>query len=84
MAAFLHISLSEKKDAHGHSHGSHAAHGPESSYMQSGQIADKDQSLDIEETAQAPEHAHGHGFEDSITTQIIGVGILEFGVLLHR
>ncbi|KJA28165.1 hypothetical protein HYPSUDRAFT_62552 [Hypholoma sublateritium FD-334 SS-4] len=70
-------------DAHGHDHGSHAAHGPESNYVQSSKIADKDQSLDIEETAQAPEHVHSHGFEDSITTQIIGVGILEFGVLLH-
>lgn len=34
------------------------------------------------------QHGHGHGHEgalvDSAITQIIGVAILEFGVLLHR
>ena len=84
IAACLHIDLSEKQDAHGHDVGSHAAHGPEGGYLKSGQVTDKDQALDDEEAAQAPEHTHRHSFEDSITTQIIGVGILEFGVLLHR
>lgn len=75
--------LIRKKDAHGHNLGSHAAHGPETDHGKSGQI-DSQKSVDIEQAVPEPKHAHGHGFEDTISTQIIGVGILEFGVVLHR
>lgn len=58
-------------DAHGHGIGSHAAHGPE------GASEDEKSMSDLE--ASQPGH-----FDDSAMAQIIGVFILEFGVLLHR
>ncbi|KAF7293072.1 hypothetical protein MIND_01206600 [Mycena indigotica] len=69
-------------DAHGHSVGSHAAHGPESSKLAFGGPPPKNMSED------------GHisdaeiGEVTTSTTadtagQIIGIAILEFGVLLH-
>jgi zinc transporter 1/2/3 len=61
-------------DAHGHSHGSHAAHGPEGMFTapESGN----------HEHVEDPEKQAAH--LDSAAAQIIGVAILEFGVLLHR
>lgn len=70
--------MAGKKDAHGHSLGSHAAHGPEANFDPT-LSSQKESSSDIE----APKH-EDHGFEDSMSTQIIGVAILEFGVVLHR
>ncbi|KAG6890084.1 hypothetical protein C0995_012033 [Termitomyces sp. Mi166 len=63
-------------DPHGHEPGSHAAHGPESS--SSNERGDPE-SQDLK-------HQHGthtNTMEDRAVAQIIGVGILEFGVLLH-
>lgn len=69
-----------EKDAHGHNLGSHAAHGPEGTFNspQSSDVKVKTSS-DIETVS-----VHDHGFEDTVSTQVIGVGILEFGVVLHR
>ena len=61
-------------DVHGHGHGgTHAAHGPEATInedLKEDTIHDDDRS-----TASNDENA---------AAQIIGVAILEFGVLLHR
>jgi len=63
-------------DAHGHDIGSHAAHGPEA-------------VLPEEKKVLPSEHGHAEDLErqavlDNAAAQIIGVAILEFGVLLHR
>ncbi|KAF8159587.1 ZIP-like iron-zinc transporter [Crassisporium funariophilum] len=75
--------LGKAHDAHGHSLGSHAAHGPEG-FEQSltppkNEKVASQASSDIESSGEI----HDHGFEDTISTQVIGVGILEFGVVLH-
>ncbi|KAH0836531.1 Zinc/iron permease [Lanmaoa asiatica] len=64
-------ALGIKHDAHGHGVGSHTAHGPEGAYED-----EKSTSIDLE--GSQPGH-----FEDSAMAQVIGVFILEFGVLLH-
>ncbi|KAL0955311.1 hypothetical protein HGRIS_004197 [Hohenbuehelia grisea] len=58
-------------DAHGHAVGSHAAHGPE------GDLVDgkAEQSSDLE--------AHKPTYDNSTIAQMIGIAILEFGVVLH-
>ncbi|KAJ7066147.1 ZIP-like iron-zinc transporter [Mycena amicta] len=72
-------SIGLRHDPHGHYTGSHAAHGPEGS-----QTPPKTPS-DIE--AQRDGHHHhggeGHHLDDSASAQIVGIAILEFGVLLH-
>jgi zinc transporter 1/2/3 len=73
-----------KKDAHGHSLGSHAAHGPEGVINPPTRIESKTLD-DVESAGSNPsQHEHNHGFEDSMATQMIGIAILEFGVVLHR
>lgn len=72
--------IGKSHDAHGHHTGSHAAHGPEFKEEQP-QALQKEDSLEIDKESQG--HHHGHSFDDSAATQIIGVAILEFGVLLH-
>ncbi|KAJ3930695.1 MAG: ZIP-like iron-zinc transporter [Lentinula lateritia] len=68
-------------DAHGHDTGSHAAHGPE------GNISNT--SKDVEAvpsemtSAKTEVHQHPHMILDSVISQVIGVAILEFGVVLH-
>jgi zinc transporter 1/2/3 len=64
-------------DAHGHALGSHAAHGPEINFEDKDTKVDKSSS-DVE-SADGP----ANPFQDSMLTQIIGVAILEFGVVLH-
>ncbi|KAG6896525.1 hypothetical protein C0992_007659 [Termitomyces sp. T32_za158] len=58
-------------DPHGHDTGSHAAHGPESN----GHKSDEKEVL-------------GKDYEDTkaidAVGQVIGVAVLEFGVMLHR
>ncbi|PPQ62896.1 hypothetical protein CVT24_006294 [Panaeolus cyanescens] len=68
--------LGRSHDAHGHGPGSHAAHGPEGSFDDKSK--NDTNSSDVE-VARTPTHP----FQDSMTTQIIGVAILEFGVVLH-
>ncbi|KAJ7627119.1 Zinc/iron permease [Roridomyces roridus] len=61
-----------RHDAHGNSSGLHAAHGPEGSTDTSakGSSSDVERQLAQDDT-------------DSASAQIIGIAILEFGVLLH-
>lgn len=67
--------------------GSHAAHGPEGNdnreavelSPEDGAGSSDKQKLDDEETL----HKHAT-MDSSVAAQIIGVGILEFGVVLHR
>ena len=72
--SLVYLLLLPFPDAHGHSHGSHAAHGPEGMFS----------------APEAGNHAHVEDPEkqaahlDSAAAQIIGVAILEFGVILHR
>jgi zinc transporter 1/2/3 len=54
------------------------AHGPEAG-RDSSLYFNKESGSDIE-----PANYEAHGFEDTILTQVIGVAILEFGVVLHR
>lgn len=66
-----------KTDTHGHGLGAHAAHGPEG-VMTGGDSNSEKIKEDLES-------AHDHEHPDlAATGQIIGVFILEFGVLLHR
>ncbi|KAJ6481225.1 ZIP-like iron-zinc transporter [Mycena vitilis] len=77
--------LGLRHDPHGHFTGSHAAHGPE------GTQTPPKETTDLEE--QRPDahhhhdHHHQHGelthMDDSASAQIVGIAILEFGVLLH-
>ncbi|KAJ6545292.1 ZIP-like iron-zinc transporter [Mycena capillaripes] len=62
-----------RHDQHGHYTGSHAAHGPE------GTKTPVSENADVE--AQQEDH-HDH-LDDSASAQIVGIAILEFGVLLH-
>ncbi|KAG2141240.1 ZIP-like iron-zinc transporter [Suillus clintonianus] len=70
-------ALGVKHDAHGHGLGAHAAHGPEG-----GSLPDSDSHS--EKIHEDLESAHDHTRLDlGAAGQIIGVFILEFGVLLH-
>jgi zinc transporter 1/2/3 len=78
-------ALGLSHDPHGHAHGSHAAHGPEgeqtTSATHSGTPTD-DIEKHLDQPLSAPPQ-DGSGFEDSLLTRIIGIAILEFGVVLH-
>ncbi|KAK7024950.1 ZIP-like iron-zinc transporter [Favolaschia claudopus] len=73
--------LGLRHDPHGHYTGSHAAHGPEGT-----QTPPKESASDVEEQRHH-HHGHSHGelshLDDSAAAQIVGIAILEFGVLLH-
>ncbi|KZV66307.1 ZIP-like iron-zinc transporter [Peniophora sp. CONT] len=73
-------------DAHGHGLGSHAAHGPESSShnhagndLEGQQQDSMTKKLDTESTSSQESAEAMH----SALAQIIGISILEFGVVLH-
>lgn len=71
-------------DAHGHHFGSHAAHGPEGGFSSSDKAVNQpdkenESSSDIENGM-----VHKHQFTDNVLAQIVGVAILEFGIVLHR
>ncbi|KAJ7210444.1 ZIP-like iron-zinc transporter [Mycena pura] len=72
-------SIGLRHDPHGHHTGSHAAHGPEGAQTPSTAHSD----------TEAQEHGHRHHhhgdghLDDSASAQIVGIAILEFGVLLH-
>ncbi|KAJ7763669.1 ZIP-like iron-zinc transporter [Mycena maculata] len=65
-----------RHDPHGHYTGSHAAHGPE------GARTPPKESIDVEEQLEGHHHHLTH-LDDSASAQIVGIAILEFGVLLH-
>ncbi|KAJ7097268.1 ZIP-like iron-zinc transporter [Mycena belliarum] len=73
-----------RHDPHGHYTGSHAAHGPEGAQTPPKESGSS--SSDIEQQREHP-HPHHHGhlphLDDSAAAQIVGIAILEFGVLLH-
>jgi zinc transporter 1/2/3 len=82
-------------DPHGHgvAGAAHAAHGPEPEQQQvhdasNGAPSDLLSGLeDVEKNVDTNKHDHvhhhGHVNQDHVAAQIIGVGILEFGVVLH-
>ncbi|KAJ3996316.1 ZIP-like iron-zinc transporter [Lentinula boryana] len=91
-------SIGVAYDAHGHEAGAHAAHGPEFSAQDIAESGKDAQDLTrIVEEARAASHSSHSVNEsgilkntranvavlDSPTTQILGVAILEFGVVLH-
>jgi zinc transporter 1/2/3 len=74
--------LNVTTDVHGHGVGSHAAHGPENV---SSHPTPSDDNSAYEKHGSDIEASHQHADSDgSGMAQIIGVFILEFGVLLHR
>ncbi|KAI0076574.1 ZIP-like iron-zinc transporter [Panus rudis PR-1116 ss-1] len=80
-ATLAKIGLSH--DAHGHGIGGHAAHGPEGN---EGAITYLPEEK--EKTSDDIESAHQHKLAvqsamDALATQLIGIAILEFGVVLH-
>ncbi|KAI0316008.1 ZIP-like iron-zinc transporter [Amylostereum chailletii] len=91
--------LGVQYDVHGHGVGGHSAHGPEARPATSeDDIAMETASEDVEnqlsfsekEHAEGAGHVHTHGRErhdhtmdDSAIAQVLGVAILEFGVMLH-
>ncbi len=92
-------SIGISADPHGHMNpagASHAAHGPESGdngdrnvLSEHGAYDDSEKGRDASLTGKkdvemAVLNAAPSSVVDSPATQIIGVGILEFGVLLHR
>ncbi|KAK7687619.1 hypothetical protein QCA50_008833 [Cerrena zonata] len=83
-------------DAHGHGIGGHAAHGPESNRQldpdaptSSGNPEQIEKfPADLESNASdSKKHGHAHAHElsvvESAAAQIVGIAILEFGVILH-
>lgn len=83
-------SIGISHDAHGHGMGGgHAAHGPEGA--QDREVLTNKTDVDVDSEKSARRDAEMAVLDntpssvvDSVATQIIGVGILEFGVLLHR
>ncbi|PPQ91495.1 hypothetical protein CVT25_013752 [Psilocybe cyanescens] len=73
--------LGKSHDAHGHSLGSHAAHGPEGTFKAS-EVPPLKSELSSSDIESVKGH-EDHGFQDTLSTHVIGVGILEFGVVLH-
>lgn len=79
-------------DPHGHHVGSYAAHGPEADSEQNPTSGD---GSDLEKVTKSSDVGHAHhgvdtrmekSFQNDVDAmaQLIGVGILEFGVVLHR
>ena len=79
-------------DPHGHQVGSYAAHGPEADSAQdptSGDGSDLEKVTKISEVGHVHHHVdirEGKSFQtdEDAMAQLIGVAILEFGVVLHR
>ncbi|KAL9713459.1 hypothetical protein Ac2012v2_003069 [Leucoagaricus gongylophorus] len=79
--------IGQRHDAHGHQHGGHAAHGPEGLLVASESQRQKRtsdvESLGTEKTEHNP-HQHGdETFLDAGLAHVLGIAILEFGVVLH-
>ncbi|KAF7300914.1 ZIP-like iron-zinc transporter [Mycena kentingensis (nom. inval.)] len=94
-AKLKHLGL--RHDTHGHFAGGHAAHGPEGSQTPPKSSSDLESQTESAPatTPASPMHVHGHHnhhdehggggghLGDSAAAQIVGIAILEFGVLLH-
>ena len=81
LSIFLPLLTHRSADSHGHGLGSHAAHGPEGGTRDREDILEKTKEDDVESNDHQPEHLN---MDDSAAAHIIGVIILEFGVVLHR
>lgn len=66
-------------DSHGHGVGAHASHGPEA--IVDASPKEKEVSSDVES---ANDSVQPRTWSTDTTTQLIGIAILEFGVVLHR
>jgi zinc transporter 1/2/3 len=76
------IFLTACLDSHGHGVGAHAAHGPEGivdTAPSKEKTIEESSKSDIESAVARP-----RTWGADTTTQIIGIAILEFGVVLHR
>jgi len=74
--------IGQRYDAHGHGIGVHSSHGPEGTHQTEEQTSAG--SSDIESNGnQKGKEAEDFTFDDGVLAQMVGVGILEFGVLLH-
>lgn len=62
-------------DTHGHNVGSHVSHGPE------GELINEQEKTKADVESQSSGNPM---YTESAMAQIIGVAILEFGVVLHR
>ncbi|KAH7881966.1 ZIP-like iron-zinc transporter [Phlebopus sp. FC_14] len=74
-------ALGLKHDAHGHGIGGHAAHGPEGSPVPRFAGDLESEKMELENDVEASHK--GPRYDSSALAQIVGVLILEFGVLLH-
>ncbi|KAF5371422.1 hypothetical protein D9757_009999 [Collybiopsis confluens] len=72
-----------RHDAHGHDSGSHTAHGPEGEMMTSNSSSKDVESSGMSQDPQSETHQHSDSKLDSAVAQVIGVAVLEFGVVLH-
>lgn len=78
LASFTHIQ--GHLDTHGHQAGAaHAAHGPEVAAQLPVDKVMTESHSDVEVA-----HSTSTLIDHELTTQVIGVAILEFGVVLHR
>jgi zinc transporter 1/2/3 len=79
--------LGHRHDAHGHGVGGHSAHGPEAvpSAIVSKPYPDPEASIEGSTHSAETDHHHHHDRDHpgSALAQIVGIAILEFGVLLH-
>ncbi|TDL23968.1 ZIP-like iron-zinc transporter [Rickenella mellea] len=73
--------LGIQHDPHGHGLAGHAAHGPEVLDHQHHSPQNPDSESDIEKNNKTPEFTNA--LDDSAVAQIIGIFILEFGIILH-
>ncbi|KAG7093984.1 hypothetical protein E1B28_007614 [Marasmius oreades] len=77
--------LGMRYDTHGHdAGGSHAAHGPEDDSNRGIDLSANEHSSDLEKSpspVSSPQTPHS--VADNPLTQIIGIAILEFGIVLH-
>ena len=85
---FLPLLTHHSADSHGHGLGSHAAHGPEGD-IQNVRMQQKNRETIPEKKEMSDEESGDHqpgniSVDDAAVAHIIGVGILEFGVVLHR
>ena len=71
-------------DAHGHGVGSHTAHGPEGNNITPPPELIKPSNVSQSSGEKDAEEGHSHHAVDDAMAQIIGVAILEFGIVLHR
>jgi solute carrier family 39 (zinc transporter), member 1/2/3 len=79
---FAHINL--KIDAHGHGVGSVAAHGPEGDDQRGLEQTNGNRSYEKKNIDDVESLQVARNMDDNAAAQIIGVMILEFGVVLHR